>query len=167
MKLNVVLFEPEIPPNVGNIARTCAATGARLYICGKISFDFSEKHLKRAGLDYWPKMDVIYYSSIDRFLDDYGDKNLLFFTTKAPRDYCQVNYNEMDEVFLVFGRETRGIEEEILVKHREQCVRIPMKEDIRSLNLSNSVAVAVYEVLRQKKFESLECEGQLHRLSWI
>lgn len=167
MKLNIVLFEPEIPPNVGNIARTCAATGARLYICGNISFDFSEKHLKRAGLDYWPKMDVIYYSSVERFLDNHLDKNLFFFTTKAQKDYCTVDYTEIDEIFLIFGRETRGIDEEILVKYPQQCVRIPMLEDIRSLNLSNSVAIAVYEVLRQKGFEKMERSGHLHRLSWI
>lgn len=165
MKINVVLFEPEIPQNTGNIARTCAATGAELHLVGPLGFSIDEKHLRRAGCDYWPAVKVHQYDSADQFLSLFPDKNFLFFTTKALNCYSDPIYHG-DEVWLVFGKESRGLPEELLVRHPDRCVRIPMIGDTRSLNLSNSVAVAVYEVLRQKDFEGMKMEGALSRLSW-
>ena len=162
--IHIVLLQPEIPQNTGNIARTCSATGAALHLVEPLGFSIDDKHLKRAGLDYWDKLQVYRYPSTEEFFRQNAGGNFYFFTTKAEKNHCQVNYEE--DVYLIFGRETRGIDEEILVQHRDHCVRIPMRTDIRSLNLSNSAAIAIYEVLRQRDFAGLESEGHLHRLHW-
>lgn len=164
MALNIVLFEPEIPQNTGNIARTCAALRATLHLVHPLGFSLSEKHLKRAGLDYWSLLTIKEYSSVEDFLSQHGCDNLYFFTTKARKLYTETSFP--DETYLVFGRESAGIEERILVNHQKTCVRIPMREEARSLNLSNSVAIAAYEYMRQKGFPQLLGEGDLHRLSW-
>jgi tRNA (cytidine/uridine-2'-O-)-methyltransferase len=164
MALNIVLFEPEIPQNTGNIARTCAAIGARLHLVHPLGYSLDEKHLRRAGLDYWPLVTIVEYENVDRFMEIHGDKELFFFTTKALHDYTDVQYP--DETFLVFGKESAGIDERILVSHPSSCVRIPMIDEARSLNLSNSVAIAAYEFMRQKQFPALQRTGKLHRLSW-
>ena len=161
---HVVLVQPEIPQNTGNIARTCAATGCTLHLVRPLGFDISDKYLKRAGLDYWHLVNVEVHESLEAFLAQYPAARLHLFTTKAKRTYTQAQYRAGD--FLVFGRETRGLDEEFLVQHPEACVRIPMREEARSLNLSNSVAIAVYEALRQNDFAALAQEGDLHRLTW-
>ncbi len=161
---HVVLVQPEIPQNTGNIARTCAATGCTLHLVRPLGFDISDKYLKRAGLDYWHLVNVEVHESLEAFLAQYPAARLHLFTTKAKRTYTQAQYRAGD--FLVFGRETRGLDEEFLVQHPEACVRIPMREEARSLNLSNSVAIAVYEGLRQNDFAALAQEGDLHRLTW-
>ena len=161
--INIVLVEPEIPQNAGNIARTCAATGARLHLVGPMGFTIDDKKLKRAGLDYWHFLDITHYDG----LDDFFSKNqgeFFFFTTKARKVYSEVNYP--DNCYLFFGKETKGLPEELLLENREGCVRLPMIGDARSLNLSNTVAVAVYEVLRQWDFPELENFGNLHNYSW-
>lgn len=158
-KINVVLLEPEIPQNTGNIARTCAATNSALHLIRPLGFEINDKHLKRAGLDYWQYLDLTYYDSFEDFMSKHGDKEIYFFSTKARLCYAEAEYG--DEVFLVFGKETAGIPESILKAHEESCVRIPMYGDLRSLNLSNSAAIAVYEVLRQKGFEGLNRKGKL------
>lgn len=162
---HIVLVEPEIPQNTGNIARTCAATGCTLHLVKPLGFEISDKQLKRAGLDYWKLVNVIVHDSFEEVLS-LADKNARFyyFTTKAPRAYTEATFQKGD--YLVFGKETKGLPEELLVKHKEECVRIPMIEESRSLNLSNSVAIAVYEALRQNKFEGLNESGNLHRLHW-
>ncbi|MGI6030273.1 MAG: tRNA (cytidine(34)-2'-O)-methyltransferase [Eubacteriales bacterium] len=162
--INIVLLEPEIPQNTGNIARTCAVTGSRLHIVGPIPFDISDRAARRAGLDYWKDVEVLYYPSREAFFRQHPQEDGYFFTTKAERNHCQMEYGP--EPWLFFGRESSGIPEEILVEHRERCVRIPMRPQERSLNLSNSVAIAVYEVLRQKDFAGLEQQGKLHHLEW-
>lgn len=161
---HVVLVQPEIPQNTGNIARTCAATGCALHLVRPLGFEISDKYLRRAGLDYWHLVNVEVHESLEAFLAQYPAARLHLFTTKAKRTYTQAQYREGD--FLVFGRETRGLDEEFLVQHPEECVRIPMREEARSLNLSNSVAIAVYEALRQNDFAALAQEGDLHRLTW-
>lgn len=161
---HVVLVQPEIPQNTGNIARTCAATGCTLHLVRPLGFEISDKYLRRAGLDYWHLVNVEVHESLEAFLAQYPAARLHLFTTKAKRTYTQAQYREGD--FLVFGRETRGLDEEFLVQHPEACVRIPMREEARSLNLSNSVAIAVYEALRQNDFAALAQEGDLHRLTW-
>lgn len=161
---HVVLVEPEIPQNAGNIARTCAATGCVLHMVRPLGFEVSDKYLKRAGLDYWHLVDVRYHDSFEELEAEFPQANFYFFTTKARKAYTQVCLKEGD--FLVFGKETRGLEEELLVRHKENCVRIPMIGESRSLNLSNSVAIAVYEGLRQNDFHGLLEEGNLHRLTW-
>ncbi len=163
--LHIVLVEPEIPQNTGNIARTCAAAGTRLHIIEPMGFRVDDKKLKRAGLDYWHLLDITYYKN----LDDFFEKNkgeYYFFSTKARHRYTDLHY--ADNAYLFFGKETKGLPEELLVKHPETCVRIPMIHDAaaRSLNLSNSVAVAVYEVLRQWDFPELLSEGQLTKYQW-
>ena len=158
-KINIVLHCPEIPQNTGNIARTCAATGAALHLIKPLGFEIDDRKLKRAGLDYWNELDITYYDDIDHFFSLHADKNIFFFSTKAPRDYCEVEYPA--EVWLMFGRETRGLDEKLLYDNYEKCVRIPMREDLRSLNLSNSAAIAVYEVLRQRRFEGLVGYGKM------
>lgn len=165
-KINVVLHEPEIPQNTGNIARTCAATGASLHIIRPMGFEIDDKKLKRAGLDYWDKLDVHYYDDYKDFLcqNPSAIGSLFYFTTKAPRAYTEVSYPE--ECFIMFGKETRGIPEEILCEHYDSCLRIPMRDTIRSLNLSNSVAIAVYEILRQWDFSDLREEGALTHEVW-
>ncbi len=165
MALHIVLFEPEIPQNTGNIARTCAAIGATLHLVHPLGYSLDEKHLKRAGLDYWHLLTLIEHKSITSFLHDHKDDKLFFFTTKAHQLYSEVEYPS-GEVFLIFGKESRGISEHILVGHEAGCVRIPMLEEARSLNLSNTVAIAAYEYLRQQHFPSLLQNGTLHRLTW-
>ena len=158
MKLHIVMVEPEIPQNTGNIARTCAATGAKLHLVYPLGFDISEKAVKRAGLDYWDKVEIEEHKSFKEFLEKYKpEKNNMFFaTTKGKHVYSEPNYGEMDEVFLLFGKETKGLPEDILQKYINQTIRIPMRETLRSLNLSNSVSIILYDVLRQKNFEDLE-----------
>ncbi|MDD4011349.1 MAG: tRNA (cytidine(34)-2'-O)-methyltransferase [Sphaerochaetaceae bacterium] len=166
MKLNIVLFEPEIPQNTGNIARTCAALGARLHLVHPLGFSLEEKYVRHAGLDYWDKLELVEHDSVKVFLDAHGSCNLVFFTTKARACYCDLDYRLEGELYLVFGKESAGIDEEVLVRYPQSCVRLPMKPSIRSLNLSNSVAIAAYEAFRQNGFEGLEEKGDLHRLRW-
>ncbi len=163
-ELNIVLIEPEIPQNTGNIARTCAATGARLHLVRPMGFEVDDRKLKRAGLDYWYLLDITYYDNIDDFFEKNSDGQFFYFSTKAQKKYTQIDYP--DKAYLVFGKETRGLPEWLLMKNRETTVRIPMLSDARSLNLSNSVAIAVYETLRQWDFPQLQCMGELHRHSW-
>ena len=158
--MHIVLVNPEIPQNTGNIARTCAATGARLHLIKPLGFELSDKYLKRAGLDYWHMMTYEVHDSWEDFLNACPGANLHYATTKAPRDYASVTYGPED--FLVFGRETKGLPEELLAANYERCVRIPMMPDARSLNLSNSVAILLYEALRQQGFPGLEGTGHLH-----
>lgn len=158
MKLNIVLVEPEIPQNTGNIVRTCAATGAKLHLVRPYGFQISDKYLKRAGLDYWDKMEIEEHISFKEFLNKYKpeENNMFFVTTKGKHVYSEPNYKEMDEVFVLFGKETKGLPEDILVKYINKTIRIPMRPTLRSLNLSNSVSIVVYDILRQKNFEELE-----------
>lgn len=162
--INIVLVEPEIPQNTGNIARTCAATGASLHLVKPLGFEIDDRKLKRAGLDYWDKLDITYYENLDDFFEKNPDAAFYCFTTKAQHCYTDIEYPE--KVFLMFGKETKGLPEELLFKNPERCVRIPMRDTLRSLNLSNSAAIAVYEVLRQRGFEGLREDGQLTRFSW-
>ena len=161
---NIVLVEPEIPQNTGNIARTCAATGCNLHLIKPLGFDISDKYLKRAGLNYWHLVNVYVYENFDELCAKYPDARFHFYTTKARVRHTDAEYREGD--FLVFGKETRGLDEELLLQHPEECVRIPMISEARSLNLSNAAAIAVYEALRQTGFEGLETRGNLHRHSW-
>lgn len=161
---HVVLVEPEIPQNTGNIARTCAATGSVLHLVRPLGFDISEKQVKRAGLDYWHLVTVCVHDSFEALCREYPEARFFFFTTKAKKTHCEACYRDGD--FLVFGKETKGLPEELLAEHPESCVRIPMIGESRSLNLSNSAAIAVYEALRQTGFEGLLREGELHRLKW-
>ena len=162
--INIVLVEPEIPQNTGNIARTCAATGAALHLVRPLGFEIDDRKLKRAGLDYWDKLDITYYDGLEDFYEKHPDAKIYYFSTKAKYNYAEVTYP--DEVFLMFGKETKGLPEELLAAHPDDCVRIPMRPTLRSLNLSNSVAIAVYEVLRQDNFEQLQTEGALTQFSW-
>ena len=161
--INIVMVEPEIPQNTGNVARTCAATGARLHLVGPMAFKIDDKKLKRAGLDYWQYLDITYYDNIDDFFAK-NKGEFFFFTTKARHTHSEVKYP--DNCYLLFGKETKGLPEELLLKNEEKCVRIPMAGEIRSLNLSNSVAIGVYEVLRQWDYPALENFGQLHNYRW-
>ena len=158
MKINIVMVEPEIPQNTGNIARTCAAIGAKLHLVHPLGFSISDKAVKRAGLDYWDKLEIEEHDSFKEFLEKYKpeENNMFFATTKGKHVYSEPNYNKMDEVFLLFGKETKGLPEDILQKYINKTIRIPMRKTLRSLNLSNSVSIVVYEVLRQKNFENLE-----------
>ena len=156
-KIGIVLLEPEIPQNTGNIARTCAATGASLHLIEPMGFTVTDAKLKRAGLDYWHQLDITYYKNIEDFYTRTAGGEYFYFSTKAPRAYTQITYPE--NCYLIFGKESAGIPEEILKKNLDRCVRIPMRENLRSLNLSNSAAIAVYEVLRQRNFEGLMEEG--------
>lgn len=161
---HVVLVEPEIPQNAGNIARTCAATGCTLHLVRPLGFEVSDKYLKRAGLDYWDLVNVCYHDSIEELFAQFPQGRFHFFTTKARRAYTEAKLCEGD--FLVFGKETKGLPEELLVSRKQDCVRVPMREEARSLNLSNTVAIAVYEGLRQNGFRGLSSQGELHRLKW-
>lgn len=165
-KINIVLHEPEIPQNTGNIARTCAATGASLHIIRPMGFNIDDKKLKRAGLDYWDKLDITYYDSYEHFLSvrPLAKTNTYYFSTKAPHSYTEIDYP--DDVYIMFGKETKGIPEDILYDNKDYCVRIPMRDTIRSLNLSNSVAIAVYEIIRQKGFDGLIPQGKLTSKEW-
>lgn len=164
--LNIVLVEPRIPQNVGNIARTCAATGARLHLVEPMAFTIDDTKLKRAGLDYWQYLDVTTYPSLESFMERHGAERekMYFFTTKAQHIYTEAAYP--DGCWLLFGREDAGLPEELLVRYPAQCLRFPMRQGLRSLNLSNSVAIGVYEALRQWDFPLLQNKGQLHRLEW-
>lgn len=158
MKINIVMVEPEIPQNTGNIARTCAATGGKLHLVEPLGFEITDKTLKRAGLDYWDKLDIEKHNSLSSFLQKYKpeENNMYFVTTKGKKGYSDVDYSKLEEVFLLFGKETKGLPEDLLIKYINKTIRIPMRSTLRSLNLSNSVAIVIYEVLRQKKFEGLE-----------
>lgn len=162
--LNIVLHEPEMPANTGNIGRTCVAAGARLHLIEPLGFKLNEKMLKRAGLDYWDKLDVTVYDDYADFQKKNPGAKIYMATTKAQKTYCDVSYE--DDCYIMFGKESAGIPEEILVDYEDTCVRIPMLPDIRSLNLSNSVAVVLYEALRQQQFSQMALEGHLHRLHW-
>jgi tRNA (cytidine/uridine-2'-O-)-methyltransferase len=162
--MNIVLHEPEIPENTGNIGRTCVATDSVLHLIKPLGFVIDDKHLKRAGLDYWPKLKYFVYESYEDFLAKNPDAKIFFATTKAKRCYSEVSFGPDD--FIMFGKESAGIPEEILVDNEPTCIRIPMWGDIRSLNLGNSVAVILYEALRQNGFGELNRQGELHRLSW-
>lgn len=161
---NIVLVEPEIPQNAGNIARTCAATGTRLHMIRPLGFEVTDKYLKRAGLDYWNLVEICYYDSFAELEEKYKDARFFFFTTKARKKHTDGEYRDGD--FLVFGKETKGLPEELLLKREKDCVRIPMRDEARSLNLSNSVAVALYEALRQTDFVGLSFAGELHEHKW-
>ena len=161
---HIVLLEPEIPQNCGNIARTCAATGCSLHLIHPLGFDVSEKAVKRAGLDYWHLVDVREYANLDDFFAKNEVGELWCLSTKAPRCYTEAEFH--DGCYLMFGKETKGLPEELLIKNPERCVRIPMQGEIRSLNLSNSVAIAVYEALRQWNYPELSNFGQLHNYKW-
>ena len=162
--LNIVLHEPEIPANTGNIGRTCCATGTRLHLIGPLGFSLSEKALKRAGMDYWDKLDVTVYDDYNDFIERNPDAKVYYATTKAPNVYSDVSYEA--DCYIMFGKESAGIPEEILVNNQNNCVRIPMNPEIRSLNLSNSVAIVLYEALRQNNFTVMEMEGHLRGYDW-
>lgn len=163
-KLNIVLFEPEIPANTGNIGRTCVATGTRLHLIEPLGFRLNEKAIKRSGMDYWDDLDVTTYVNYEDFLERNPGAKIYMATTKSKQTYTEVSYEP--DCYIMFGKESAGIPEEILVKHPDTCVRIPMIGETRSLNLSNSVAIVLYEALRQNNFDHMKLEGDLHRLSW-
>lgn len=162
--LNIVLFEPEIPANTGNIGRTCVATGTRLHLIEPLGFRLTEKNLKRAGMDYWNDLDVRTYIDFEDFLEQNPNAKIYMATTKAHQTYTDVQYEE--DCYIMFGKESAGIPEEILIDHEDTCIRIPMIGDIRSLNLGNSVAIVLYEALRQQNFAHMNLEGHLHKLDW-
>ncbi|MCM1299409.1 MAG: tRNA (cytidine(34)-2'-O)-methyltransferase [Firmicutes bacterium] len=163
MELNIVLVEPQIPQNTGNIARTCAVTGARLHLVKPMGFSIDDKKLKHAGLDYWHFLDISYYESLEDFFAK-TEGECFYYSTKAVNTYCDVKYP--DKCYIVFGREDKGLPEELLYQNREHCVRIPMIDEARSLNLSNSAAIGAYEVLRQWGFPQLQNQGQLTQYIW-
>ena len=162
--INIVLLEPEIPQNTGNIARTCAATGASLHLIEPLGFRIDDAKLKRAGLDYWHQLDITYYKNLDDFYARNPNAQVYYFSTKAPQKYTDIKYPE--KVYLMFGKETKGLPEELLRDNKSHCVRIPMRDSLRSLNLSNSAAIAVYEVFRQRGFEGLREAGELTKYEW-
>lgn len=162
--LNIVLYEPEIPANTGNIGRTCVATGTRLHLIEPLGFRLDEKSLKRAGMDYWKDLDVTTYIDFNDFMEKNTGAKIYMATTKAPNVYTDVKYEP--DCYIMFGKESAGIPEEVLVEHKEDSIRIPMLGDIRSLNLGNSVAIVLYEALRQNGFRGMNLEGHLHRLEW-
>ena len=162
--MNIVLLEPEMPANTGNIGRTCVATNSRLHLIEPLGFKLNEKMLKRAGLDYWDKLDVTVYSDYQDFLDKNPGAKIYMATTKAHKVYTEPEYEP--DCYIMLGKESAGIPEEILLDNQENCVRIPMWGDIRSLNLSNSVSIVLYEALRQNGFEKMQMQGELHHLKW-
>ena len=162
-EINIVMVEPEIPQNTGNVARTCAATGARLHLVGPMGFKIDDKKLKRAGLDYWHLLDINYYENLEDFFNK-NDGEYFYFSTKAPNIYSDIKFP--DKCYLFFGKETKGLPESLLYNNQDKVVRIPMIDDARSLNLSNSVAIGVYEVLRQWKYPKLLCKGELREYKW-
>ena len=162
--INIVLHEPEMPANSGNYGRTCVATGARLHLIEPLGFRINDKMIKRAGMDYWDKLDVTTYVCYEEFLERNPGARIYMATTKSKQTYTDVHYEE--DCYIMFGKESAGIPEEILLSNRDNCVRIPMLNDIRSLNLSNSVAIVLYEALRQNGFADFQMEGQLHRYEW-
>lgn len=163
-KLNIVLYEPEIPSNTGNIGRTCVATGTRLHLIEPLGFRLNEKAIKRAGMDYWSDLDVTTYVNYEEFLEKNPGAKIYMATTKSRQTYTEVSYEP--DCYIMFGKESAGIPEEILVNHPDTCVRIPMIGETRSLNLSNSVAIVLYEALRQNNFDHMKLEGDMHRLHW-
>ncbi len=162
--MNIILHEPEIPQNTGNIARTCAATGAKLHLIEPLGFSIDEKNLKRAGLDYWELLDVKTYKNFEDFLIQNNHPKIYMATTKSKQTYTEVQYEE--DAYIMFGKESAGIPEEVLLNYKATAIRIPMIKEARSLNLSNSVAIVLYEALRQNEFLTLEKGGQLHRYEW-
>ncbi len=162
--MNIVLHEPEIPQNTGNISRTCAVTHSKLHLIKPLGFSVEDRYWKRSGLDYWQFLDVSYYENFEDFLDKNPNAKIFMATTKAKKIYTDVTYSEND--FIMFGKESAGIPEEILLKYKNTSVRIPMYDELRSLNLSNSVAIILYEALRQQNFRGLTTEGQLHKYRW-
>ena len=162
--MHIILHQPEIPANTGNIGRTCVATGSSLHLIEPLGFRLDEKSVKRAGLDYWDMLDVVVYCNFEDFLERNPGAKIYMATTKAQKAYTEAIYEP--DCYLMFGKESAGIPEEILVDYQDTCVRIPMWGDIRSLNLSNAVAVVLYEALRQNGFEKMAMEGNLHRLNW-
>lgn len=162
--INIVLHEPEIPANTGNIGRTCVATGVRLHLIEPLGFMITDKMLKRAGMDYWDKLEVHTYIDYQDFLNKNPGAKIYMATTKSKQTYTDVHYEE--DCYIMFGKESAGIPEEILLENQKNCVRIPMLNDIRSLNLSNSVAIVLYEALRQNQFKNFQMEGQLHHYKW-
>ncbi len=162
--MNIILHQPEIPANTGNIGRTCVATGTSLHLIEPLGFRLNEKEIKRAGMDYWDKLDVTRYINFEEFKEKHPNAKIWMATTKAKHVYTDVEFGPDD--FIMFGKESAGIPEEILVDYEETCIRIPMLSEIRSLNLSNSVAIVLYEALRQQNFESMQMTGDLHRLQW-
>ena len=159
------MHQPEIPGNTGNIGRTCVATGTPLHLIEPLGFRLDEKSIKRAGMDYWPLLEVHRYMNFEEFQTIHPGAKIWMATTKARRVYTEAAYGPDD--YIMFGKESAGIPEEILVEHEESCIRIPMLDSIRSLNLSNSVAIVLYEALRQNGFAGMQQEGQLHRLQWL
>ena len=162
--LNIVLVEPQIPQNTGNISRTCAVTGARLHLVRPLGFEVTDKNLKRAGLDYWDKLDITYYDSLDDFFEKTNGGKYFYFTTKGLNLYTEISYP--DNAYLIFGREDKGLPEDLLYRNKKTCVRLPMRNTLRSLNLSNTVAIAAYEVLRQWDFPDLARKGKLTSYEW-
>lgn len=162
--MNIVLHEPEIPANTGNIGRTCVATGTKLHLIEPLGFKLNEKELKRAGLDYWKDLEVFVYDSYDDFLSENPGAKVYMATTKALKTYSEATYDP--DCFIMFGKESAGIPEEILIHNKENSIRIPMSGEIRSLNLSNSVAIVLYEALRQNNFSNMQLQGELHKYSW-
>ena len=157
MKINIVMVEPEIPQNTGNIARTCAATGAKLHLVKPLGFSIDDKYLKRAGLDYWDKLEIEEHDNLNAFLNKYKMNNNMFLaSTKSKQTYTDIDYTKFNEIFILFGKETKGLPEDLIEKNMKRAIRIPMKEGLRSLNLSNSVAIVVYEALRQNNFNDLQ-----------
>ena len=162
--MHIILHEPEIPANTGNIGRTCVATGTDLHLIEPLGFSISEKAVKRSGMDYWPKLNVTTYVNYQDFLEKHPGAKIWMATTKAHQNYTDVEFGPDD--YIMFGKESAGIPEEILVENEATCIRIPMLDDIRSLNLSNSVAIVLYEALRQNDFAGMQEKGELHRLHW-
>lgn len=163
-KLNIVLFEPEIPANTGNIGRTCVATGTKLHLIEPLGFSLSEKAIKRAGMDYWSELEAERYVNYEDFLQKNPNAKIYMATTKGKHVYTEVSFEP--DCYIMFGKESAGIPEEILIEHPEECIRIPMIGETRSLNLSNSVAIVLYEALRQNQFDHMKLEGELHHLQW-
>lgn len=164
-RLNIVLVEPQIPQNTGNISRTCAVTGAALHLVKPYGFEITDRQLKRAGLDYWDKLEIYEYESLEEFFEK-NEGTFRFFTTKGRSTHSQIYYPDTQNTYLVFGREDKGLPEKLLFEHPDECVRIPMRNELRSLNLSNSVAIGVYEVLRQWDYPDLNREGRLTEYTW-
>jgi len=162
--MNIVLHQPEIPANTGNIGRTCVATGSALHLIEPLGFHLDEKSVKRAGMDYWPQLKLMRYVDFNEFKEQHPGAKIWMATTKAEKLYTEADFGADD--FIMFGKESAGIPEEILVEHKENCIRIPMLDEIRSLNLANSVAIVLYEALRQNGFAGLRRQGELHRLKW-
>lgn len=165
-QIEIVLVEPQIPQNTGNIARTCSVTGAGLHLIKPLGFEITDAKLKRAGLDYWNMLDIHYYDGLEQFFGQNPYAQCVYFTTKGRQNYCHIDYRQRERVWLVFGREDKGLPEPLLHQHPGECVRLPMKSQARSLNLSNTVAIGVYEVLRQWNFPGLLTEGQLTTMKW-